>query len=225
MTNSTPKKKYKIIYTKGQIIGNLKFLYEDFHDLEVTGRQKLRKGVFECYCGQKIIAGINSIKSGRIKSCGCEQRRKAGERFSRHGMSNSPEYQAWEGMKSRCYYTKGIEYHRYGGRGIIVCDEWKTDFMAFYNYIGPKPSPKHSLDRIDVNGNYEPGNVRWATIDIQVRNRTDTIFYEYNGEKKIMTDIARDIGVIQPTLTKRMRRGMTMEEAIEFKYDYNRKTI
>lgn len=88
-----------------------------------------------------------------------------------HGMSKTPEYKAWAGMLDRCHCPNNQAYHWYGARGIEVCDEWKSNFRAFYDYIGPKPTPLHSLDRINVNGNYEPGNVRWATPLEQVKNR------------------------------------------------------
>lgn len=88
-----------------------------------------------------------------------------------HGMNRSPEHVAWKAMKQRCYYTKFKQYADYGGRGIKVCDEWLHDFAAFYNHAGTKPTLKHSLDRIDTNGNYEPGNVKWSTYSEQSKNR------------------------------------------------------
>lgn len=89
----------------------------------------------------------------------------------KHGMINTPEYQAWSAMKDRCLNPKSSNYPRWGGRGIKVHPEWAGDFMAFYLDVGPRPTPKHSLDRIDNDGNYEPGNVRWATKKEQADNR------------------------------------------------------
>jgi hypothetical protein len=90
-----------------------------------------------------------------------------------HGFkkNKSPAYTCWSHIKSRCYNEKDQDYHYYGGRGIIVCDRWKNDFVSFYEDMGDRPSPKHSIDRIDTNGNYEPGNCRWATAYTQVKNR------------------------------------------------------
>src|SRR5262245_10496757 len=89
-----------------------------------------------------------------------------------HGMANSPEYQAWNSAKQRCTNPNDGSYSRYGGRGIRMCDEWVNSFEAFYNYIGPRPSSNHSLDRYPNNdGNYEPGNCRWATKSEQAKNR------------------------------------------------------
>lgn len=91
--------------------------------------------------------------------------------YERHGMTNSSEYQSWHGMKSRCYCEGHVSYSRYGGRGIKVCDEWKTSFMAFYKDMGPKPFINAQIDRIDNDGNYEPNNCRWATPLENARNK------------------------------------------------------
>lgn len=86
-------------------------------------------------------------------------------------MSNTFEYTSWYSMKTRCYNKKRADYKHYGGRGITVCDEWKNSFLAFYKDMGPRPTKNHSIDRIDVNGNYEPSNCRWASIIVQRRNQ------------------------------------------------------
>jgi hypothetical protein len=91
--------------------------------------------------------------------------------MARDNISNTPEYRAWCGAKSRCADKKGYASKYYRDRGITVCDEWKCDFHAFFKHIGPKPTPKHTLDRIDNDRGYEPGNVRWATMTAQARNR------------------------------------------------------
>lgn len=88
-----------------------------------------------------------------------------------HGMRYTPEYRTWTHMKVRCYNKNYESFSNYGGRGIKVCDEWLNDFVAFFNHVGKKPSPQHTLDRIDNDGNYEPGNVRWATKSEQQMNR------------------------------------------------------
>lgn len=96
--------------------------------------------------------------------------------YVKHGMYKTPEYSAWTSMKQRCFNPNKPNFYLYGGRGISVCAEWDASFEVFYEYIGPRPSNGHSLDRIDVNGHYEPGNVRWATADIQAQNRRPLSF-------------------------------------------------
>lgn len=90
---------------------------------------------------------------------------------TKRNSKSTPEYRSWCSMKARCFNEKNRAYPSYGGRGISVCDEWKNDFLAFFNYVGKKPDDKHSIDRIDNNGNYEPGNVRWASAKTQNGNR------------------------------------------------------
>lgn len=127
----------------------------------------------DCDCGRRVERTI-SYASLR-NSCGCGVA-DSNKRRSLHGCAqrsgHSKEYRAWLEMKRRCNKPNSPGYHRYGGRGIKVCDEWVKDFQAFFRYIGPKPSPTHSVDRIDPDGNYEPGNVRWATPKEQANNRS-----------------------------------------------------
>ena len=127
-----------------------------------------------CDCGKSTIVLGTSIRAGRVRSCGCLIGEAAKSRMTKHGQSEVPEYRAWEAMKNRCFRKTYHSYQRYGGRGITVCEGWINDFSAFFAYVGPKPSKQHSLDRIDNNKNYEPGNVRWASKIEQSRNSTRT---------------------------------------------------
>ncbi len=126
----------------------------------------------KCDCGNElpVLGWLLSRKQrglSGVASCGCLRR----ERLKTHGMTDTPEWCAWSNMKSRCYCESSREYPHYGGRGITVCDKWRDDFEAFFADVGLRPSPEYSLDREKVNGNYEPGNVRWATDLEQNRNR------------------------------------------------------
>lgn len=134
-----------------------------------NGRQ--RTALCRCSCGTLRIIAVQTLKSGLSKSCGCARDAALAQRNKTHGLSNLPEYKTWCGMKDRCHNPKNKHFKDYGGRGIVVCNEWREDFGAFFAHIGPKPSPELSVDRIDVNRGYEPGNVRWATASQQSRNR------------------------------------------------------
>lgn len=125
-----------------------------------------------CDCGESVGVVRGSLVSGLTLSCGCLNLESIKSRATKHGMAGSVLYKTWLGMKSRCYDKNEISYKDYGGRGIAVCGEWINDFMAFAEYIGDRPSDKHSIDRYPNNdGNYEPGNVRWATDSEQSLNR------------------------------------------------------
>lgn len=124
-----------------------------------------------CDCGvEKLVAGTY-LRHGKSQSCGCLQRERAPGAPIKHGMAGTPEYRAWQQMRQRCSNRRHVEWRNYGGRGICVCKEWDQSFQAFYEHVGPRPSSQHSLDRIDNDGNYEPGNVRWATASEQRRNQ------------------------------------------------------
>src|SRR5690242_9916571 len=129
-----------------------------------------------CECGNETTVGRTELRRGNTKSCGCgavENRARQAERAVRrtHGMDRSPEYRSWQAMKSRCLNPNVPAYPRYGGRGITIWPEWVDDFAAFYAHIGPRPSLAYSLDRIDNDGSYVPGNVRWATASEQAFNK------------------------------------------------------
>ncbi len=128
-----------------------------------------------CDCGAPVTTLTDRLTRGQTKSCGCWSADKARTRCStlnlRHGMKGTPEYDAWSNMLDRCRRVASAAFWFYGGRGITVCQAWRDSFEAFYDHIGPRPSSKHSLDRIDNDGNYEPGNVRWATMTQQNSNK------------------------------------------------------
>lgn len=130
-----------------------------------------------CDCGDEVTVMARSLRSGNTKSCGCWNRERASAAMSRRNITHGgahhahrhPLYQTWLSMRQRCTNPNVNNYHRYGGRGITVCTRWQ-DFAAFLSDVGERPSPQHSLDRIQNDGNYEPGNVRWATRVEQARN-------------------------------------------------------
>jgi len=139
-----------------------------------SGKANLRQVSVQCDCGNNSIVVLGSLKSGNTTSCGCYWAEWV-VTPRKHGHTRkdwvSPEYKTWAGMIYRCENPKAERYPIYGGRGITVCREWRENFDAFLRDMGPKPSPDLSIDRIDVNGNYEPGNCRWATSLEQARNK------------------------------------------------------
>lgn len=128
-----------------------------------------------CECGKEVLVVASSLRSGRTRSCGCLFDETLRDRNTKHGHSprgrRHPLYQIWAGMIARCENAKHISWPYYGARGIRVCDRWRNDFDAFLADVGPRPSPHHSIDRINPGGDYEPSNVRWATGHQQRVNR------------------------------------------------------
>lgn len=163
------------------------------------GGHKHRTAVIRCDCGTIKQVQISIILSGQTTSCGCFQREAAAKRMpsiSRiHGGFGTPEFESWCQMKKRCKNPKHKSYNDYGGRGIQVCDRWRDSFENFLKDMGHRPSAKHSIDRIDVNGNYEPSNCRWATKTEQSRNQRNNVVVEYNGQKKCLAEWSEITGI------------------------------
>lgn len=167
----------------------------------------------KCDCGKYKTVFRSSLCSGLTKSCGClldERRRKS---HLKHNLINHKLYKRYSCIKGRCYNTKNHKYKNYGGRGITMCAEWKNDFMNFYNWAMANGYREDlTIDRIDVNGNYEPSNCRWITILEQENNRTDNVFIEYNNKKHTIAEWGRILGIKYGTLEDRIRRGLPLQK-------------
>lgn len=163
----------------------------------------------KCDCGNHITVRSCSLLMGKTKSCGCLRK----EKFSRttHGLSKTRLYSVWGGMNERCYHQNSRAYKWYGAKGIVICDEWRNDFMVFYNWAIENGYNKNlTIDRIDNNGNYEPSNCRWTTMDVQNQNTSRTKLNRIKVSEirsliktgKIHEDIAAMYGVSYTTISQ-----------------------
>lgn len=134
-----------------------------------------------CDCGNIVNVYADNLLKGASRSCGCLRKDICAEMQTIHGFTKTRPYRIWSHMKGRCYCKTDQFYKDYGGRGIIVCDEWKKSFVNFINDMGQPPSNKHSIDRIDNNGNYELTNCRWATIYQQASNKRNNVIILVDG--------------------------------------------
>lgn len=168
-----------------------------------------------CDCGSKLTASIYDLKRGHTQSCGCLQRARTAIAHLKHGQRHTRLWYCWQDMKARCFNPKNKRYSEYGGRGITVCAEWKDDFQAFFDWaIWNGYSDSLTLDRREVNGNYEPLNCRWATGMEQGENRQNTKLITIDGETHHQEEWARIKGLSSSLIIHRIKRGMTPEEAI-----------
>lgn len=142
---------------------------------------------------------------------------ESNKRRATHGMTGTAEYKAWASMINRCYRMTDRGYHNYGGRGITVCQEWRGPggFIGFFACLGNRPTPGHTLDRIEVDGNYEPGNVRWSTMKEQGRNRRNNRLLTFRGRTMPLSQWAESIGITKATLVSRLGYlGWTLEQSL-----------
>lgn len=182
----------------------------------------------ECECGNQTIVRANALRQGHIVSCGCYCR----EKHTTHGGFSTRLYPIWRSMLDRCYCENHRAYKAYGDRGIKVCDEWK-DFEKFREwavsngYDETAPKWKCTLDRIDVNSDYEPSNCRWVDMKVQGRNKRNNRLLEYNGERHTLSEWAEILDIGYQTLYARITRygwngNKVLSEPVETKYSNKR---
>ena len=178
------------------------------------GPSKSRHPVWlcRCECGNEKGVESTNLTTGHSTSCGCYNPRW------KHGMGGTPEHKTWHRIVSRCTKASDPSYAHYGGRGIKVCERWLESFDAFYNDMGARPSPSHSIDRINTNGDYEPGNCRWATASIQANNRRDNIFLTFRGRRMSAAQWAEEIGVPHHVVYHRLKQGWSTERTLTQPY-------
>lgn len=165
-----------------------------------------------CDCGNFKEVRYDMLQNGHTRSCNCLYKKSN----AIHGMYNTRLYNTWKNIKSRCYYNKNISYKNYGMRGIKVCNEWKDDFQAFYDWaINNGYKEDLEIDRIDVNGNYEPNNCRWLTHKEQQQNRRATIKYTTNGETHCLKEWYNIYGIKYNTFRGILKRKLSILQALE----------
>lgn len=172
-----------------------------------------------CVCGTKTIVVQYSLRNGDTTSCGCYHREITSNRNKTHGQAGTPLYQTWKSIIARCTNPRNPSYPDYGGRGITISPTWRHSFIAFAEYVtthlGPQPTPKHTLDRIDNgSGHYEPGNLRWATRIEQNRNKRSNAWLTHNNETKLLIEWAIHLGIKRTTLIQRLRYGWSVERTL-----------
>lgn len=131
--------------------------------------------------------------------------------FVTHGLRHVPEYAVWNSMKQRCHNPNHSGYYKYGERGVVVCERWRGSFVAFYEDMGPRPSPTHSIDRIENAKGYEPGNCRWATRKEQMNNQTKTHLLTLDGKTQSIAEWCRVTGLNKTTIHRRLNKGLPVE--------------
>jgi hypothetical protein len=190
-----PYKKYNI----GDAVNGMKFI-------SYAGRGNYNRMLcnMECFCGKTFTTYLSSVVIGNTKSCGCVTRQKAGLRFFKHGLAKTSEHNTWVSMRRRCYDTKCKAYKNYGLRGIKVCDRWMESFENFFTDMGKRPTPEHSLERINNDDSYCPKNCKWETTYNQCRNRRNNTKFTYNGRTLVLSDWAKEYGINRLTLRQRL---------------------
>lgn len=163
-----------------------------------------------CDCGvERVVSGSN-LKRGLSESCGCLHKERASDGSLTHGLSGHPLYLCWQGIKNRCLNTNDGDFHHYGGRGITMCDRW-NDVQAFVDDMEPTWRPGLTIERRDVNGNYDPDNCCWITQAEQTRNRRTSVFVDTPWGRMCLAEAARAAGISQTALDHRMRSGWPAE--------------
>lgn len=176
----------------------------------------------KCDCGNTKEVSRSCLVHGNTKSCGCLKKEVTGELSRTHGLSKHKHLRwVYESMKQRCYNSNNKSYKHYGGRGVTVCDEWRDNFEAFYNwaiekgYDEKQQGNKQTLDRINNNGNYEPNNCRLVNRFIQANNTRRNVYYTYDGKTLTLAQWAKELNIKYITLHERVRKGWSIEKALE----------
>lgn len=197
----------KIRDLTGQKFGMLTAIKRVEDKVSSTGKHYVM-WLCKCDCGNDKVVARSALVKNETRSCGCLK----GES---HGMSNTRLNEIWMGMKRRCNDPQRKDYKNYGGRGIKVCDEWEKSFIAFRDWaLTNGYNDTLTIERMDVNGNYEPENCTWATREEQANNKRDNRFLTYNGKTQTVSQWSRELDISENTIRNRINQGLTDEEVL-----------
>ena len=169
-----------------------------------------------CECGTTFVTTGTSLTKGKTRSCGCLHKELLIIRNTTHDCSGTPEFIVWVNMRRRCEDPSLPAWQRYGGKGITVCDRWQNNFAAFLADMGERPSPGHTIDRIDGAKGYSPENCRWADTIVQNQNRSITRLHSFEGREDTLTRWAKALDLSLHKLRYRIEKlGMTLEAAVK----------
>lgn len=205
----------KLIDLVGQVFSNLTVLSR----VSATGQARW---TCACICGNQTIVPGYDLRAGLVKSCGCYKTGLLNARSITHGKTKTPEYFVWINMRNRCNRETSADYARYGALGITVCERWLSSFENFLADMGQRP-PGHSIDRIDPVGNYCPENCRWASLEIQSRNKKRTKYATLNGETKPVIEWCEIMGISYRTIRGRIENGWEPEKALRIPIHFKRR--
>lgn len=194
-------------------------IFERLTVLGPVGKSSNRQILWLCHCicGKQTVTTRGNLIYGHTKSCGCKNIDAIIKRSKTHGMSKSPLYKTWNRIIERCTNSNHEHFSYYGGRGIKVHETWLTAFQMFYNHVSKLPYFErngYTLDRINNDGDYEPGNVRWATKNQQARNKRTNHIYTYKGKSQCLATWAEEYNLTYPTLKGRLKLGWNIHDAL-----------
>lgn len=198
----------KAIDLQGQRFGRLSVLDK------APNKGLRRQWRCRCDCGSDAIVGAASLRDGSTTSCGCFHREQVSERFSTHGMSGTATYRVWKSMRERCYSPAHKNYADYGGRGIGICERWAQDYRNFFADMGERPAGK-TIERLDVNGNYNPDNCVWADATVQSRNRRSARIVNVQGRDMCVSEASELYGLCARTVGHRLSQGWDVMAALQ----------
>lgn len=182
----------------------------------VVGYEGKSYWLCRCDCGaeRRVFTGALTGHASVSRSCGCARGEAVSAARTTHGLTRSAEYKTWAGIKRRCLNARDRSFHAYGAAGVRICRRWADSFGAFLADMGPKPTPRHTIERIDNRRGYAPGNCRWATVTEQNRNKRTNRPLTLTGRTQTMGEWAREIGVHHSLIQYRLRAGWSVERTL-----------